>query len=180
MTQNSNLKTFRYDLVIEAEDQQQADRVMIERVGYDEDLREYGVGEYRISANPVGDRQLDPVRSDDEASEDGDDDGFAPAINTEGPVTSVNGEQYMSLLRINRAIGGAYVLPAAKQVYVFGEEKYVLEFSYRNDQGSLQVRLNEEGSLHGADIERGGELTALTEGPLYDLIVGALSVGADA
>jgi hypothetical protein len=55
------LKAFHYDLVIFAEDSQQADRVMIERTGYEEDLREYGVGEYRIDANPADGREADPI-----------------------------------------------------------------------------------------------------------------------
>lgn len=57
----AELKAFHYDLVIHAENAQQADRVMVERVGFDEDLREYGVGEYRIDADPVDGRELDPV-----------------------------------------------------------------------------------------------------------------------
>ena len=55
------LKRFRYDLVIWAENAQQADRVMVERVGFDEDLREYGVGEYKIDADPVDGRVADPL-----------------------------------------------------------------------------------------------------------------------
>lgn len=55
------LKPFHYDLVIFAEDAKQADRVMVERVGFEEDLREYGVGEYSIDANPVDGRELDPL-----------------------------------------------------------------------------------------------------------------------
>jgi hypothetical protein len=55
------LKPFHYDLVIFAEDSQQADRVMVERVGFEEDLREYGVGEYRIDANPADGREPDPI-----------------------------------------------------------------------------------------------------------------------
>ena len=55
------LKEFRYDLVIWAEDQQEADRVMVERVGYHEDLSECGVGDYKIDADPVDGRELDPL-----------------------------------------------------------------------------------------------------------------------
>jgi hypothetical protein len=62
------LKPFRYDLVIFAENAQQADRVMVERVGFDEDLSEYGVGEYRIDAEPAGGRELDPVEVDTSTS----------------------------------------------------------------------------------------------------------------
>ena len=58
------LKAFHYDLVIHAENAQQADRVMVERVGFDEDLSEYGVGEYRIDADPVDGRQADPIEVD--------------------------------------------------------------------------------------------------------------------
>jgi hypothetical protein len=57
----AELKPFRYDLVIFAENAQQADRVMVERVGFDEDLREYGVGAYRLDANPAVGRELDPI-----------------------------------------------------------------------------------------------------------------------
>ncbi|MCO4253873.1 hypothetical protein [Pseudarthrobacter cellobiosi] len=46
------LQGFHYDLVIFAEDHRQADRVMIERRGYEEDLKQYGVGEYSIDAYP--------------------------------------------------------------------------------------------------------------------------------
>lgn len=55
------LKAFRYDLVIFAESQAQADRVMVERVGFDQNLREHGVGEYRIDASPADGRQLEPI-----------------------------------------------------------------------------------------------------------------------
>jgi hypothetical protein len=58
------LKEFHYDLVIHAENAQQADRVMVERVGFEEDLREQGVGDYRIDANPAGGRELDPIEVD--------------------------------------------------------------------------------------------------------------------
>jgi hypothetical protein len=57
----AELKAFHYDLVIFAKDQQQADRVMVERVGYDEDLREYGVEEYSINADPVDGRTPEPI-----------------------------------------------------------------------------------------------------------------------
>lgn len=57
----AELKAFHYDLVIHAENAQQADRVMVERVGFDEDLREHGVPQYSIDANPVGGRDLDPI-----------------------------------------------------------------------------------------------------------------------
>lgn len=62
------LKEFRYDLVIHAENAEQADRVMVERVGFDEDLSKYGVGDYRIDANPAGGRELKPTVVDDEPS----------------------------------------------------------------------------------------------------------------
>lgn len=179
MTQNTNLKPFRYDLVIEAEDRQQADRVMIERVGYDEDLREHGVGDYKIDANPVGGRQLDPVEVDGDSEDGPQATKLEPAIDPQGPVTSVNAEQYLSVIRINRALGGSYVLPSAERVYVFGVNKYVLEFSYQSPEGSLQVRLNEDGTLNGADIERDGDLVALTEGALYNQIIGALNVSSE-
>jgi hypothetical protein len=55
------LKPFHYDLVIFAENAQQADRVMIERTGYDEDLREYGVPAYSIEATPADGRDADPI-----------------------------------------------------------------------------------------------------------------------
>lgn len=62
------LKPFRYDLVIWAENAEQADRVMVERVGFEEDLQEYGVGEYRINADPADGRELKPTAVDDEPS----------------------------------------------------------------------------------------------------------------
>lgn len=62
------LKPFRYDLVIWAENAEQADRVMVERVGFEEDLSEQGVGEYRIDADPAGGRELKPTVVDDEPS----------------------------------------------------------------------------------------------------------------
>ncbi|MCB5280311.1 hypothetical protein [Arthrobacter sp. ES1] len=58
------LQPFRYDLVIWAENAEQADRVMVERVGFDEDLTKYGVGEYRIDANPADGRELTPLEVD--------------------------------------------------------------------------------------------------------------------
>lgn len=184
----AQLKAFHYDMVIEAENQQQADRVMIERVGFDEDLSEYGVVDYTVDANPVGGRELDPIEvgpdvqdapGDPEGPEEPQGATLAPAIDAQGPVTSVNGEQYFSVIRINRALGGTYVLPSAERVYVFEERKYVLEFSYQLPDGSLRVRLDEEGALYSADVERDGELVALTEGPLHELIVAALNVSAE-
>lgn len=59
------LEAFRYDLVILAEDARQADRVMVERTGYDEDLSEVGVGEYSISATPADGREADPIDVDE-------------------------------------------------------------------------------------------------------------------
>ncbi|MEO3931397.1 hypothetical protein WMO79_01100 [Micrococcaceae bacterium Sec7.4] len=55
------LQPFRYDMVIWAENAEQADRVMVERIGFDEDLREYGVAEYRIDADPADGRELKPI-----------------------------------------------------------------------------------------------------------------------
>lgn len=58
---NPKLKAFHYDMVIFAEDHHQADRVLVERVGYDEDLREYGVTDYSIDADPVDGREPEPI-----------------------------------------------------------------------------------------------------------------------
>lgn len=58
------LKAFHYDLVVFAEDHKQADRVMIERTGYEEDLKEYDVGEYSSDANPCDRRELEPIEVD--------------------------------------------------------------------------------------------------------------------
>lgn len=58
------MPAFHYDMVIIAETQAEADRVMVERIGYDEDLSEYGVGEYRIDANPMPERELTPTEVD--------------------------------------------------------------------------------------------------------------------
>lgn len=58
---------FHYDLVIFAKDQQQADKVAIERAGYDEDLSEYGVGEYLIDVNRADGAPLDPVEVEEGA-----------------------------------------------------------------------------------------------------------------
>lgn len=178
----NQLKPFHYDMVIMAEDQAQADRVMAERIYHDEDLREYGVNEYTISASPAGGREPEPIEVRPEAPKGAEGTRAAPlepAIDPQGPVTSLNGEQYFSLIRINRALGGSYALPSATQVYVFAESRYVLEFSYQLPEGCLQVRLDEDGALHGADIQTHGELTALTEGALYDLLVGATQGAAD-
>lgn len=173
----NQLKPFHYDMVIMAEDQAQADRVMAERIYHDEDLREYGVNEYTISASPAGGREPEPIEVRPEAPEGTEETRAAaplePAIDLQGPVTSLNGEQYFSLIRINRALGGSYTLPSATQVYVFAESRYVLEFSYQLPEGCLQIRLDEDGALHGVDVQTNGELTVLTEGALYDLLVGA-------
>lgn len=58
------MPVFHYDLVIVAETAQQADRVLVERIGYDEDLTEYGVGDYLIDAEPADGRELDPLEVD--------------------------------------------------------------------------------------------------------------------
>lgn len=55
------LKAFHYDLVIWAENAEQADRVMVERVGFEEDLRDQGVGEYSINATPADGREPNPI-----------------------------------------------------------------------------------------------------------------------
>lgn len=60
----AELKAFHYDLVIFAKDHRQADRVMVERVGYDEDLREYGVEEYTIDADPADGRTPEPIEAE--------------------------------------------------------------------------------------------------------------------
>ena len=58
------MPAFHYDMVIVAETQAEADRVMVERIGYDEDLSEYGVGDYIIDADPMPDRELTPLEVD--------------------------------------------------------------------------------------------------------------------
>lgn len=55
------LQPFHYDLVIWAENAEQADRVMVERVGFEEDLRDQGVGEYSINAIPADGREPKPL-----------------------------------------------------------------------------------------------------------------------
>ena len=42
-------KTFYYIVTVTADDEVQADQIMAERINYDEDLSEYGIGDYTIS-----------------------------------------------------------------------------------------------------------------------------------
>lgn len=42
-------KTFHYVVTVIAEDEEQADQIMVERINHDEDLSEYGIGDYQIS-----------------------------------------------------------------------------------------------------------------------------------
>ena len=67
------MQAFEYTVVVEAETKEQADIVIAERVGYDEDLTEYGVPDYRIYTCP-GDRKPGPQ--------------CACAVNRDGSVTT--------------------------------------------------------------------------------------------
>lgn len=174
----AGLKAFHYDLVIHAEDAAQADRVMVERVNYDEDLSEYGVGNYTIDADPAGGRELAPVEVDEKEAGAGEEASLAAAISTEGEATSVNAEQYFTILRINRALNGGYRLPAARLVSV-GTDQTALELIYNSNtqlySTDVRVRLDDDGALHSMDMLTGGTWIEAEGGTLHQLVVDALA-----
>lgn len=45
----ANPQKFHYVVTVIAEDEEQADQIMAERINHDEDLSEYGIGDYQIS-----------------------------------------------------------------------------------------------------------------------------------
>jgi 5-formaminoimidazole-4-carboxamide-1-beta-D-ribofuranosyl 5'-monophosphate synthetase len=51
------MKDYKYIVTVGAESREQADIVMRERIGYDEDLSEYGVEDYIIGCEPLVDLQ---------------------------------------------------------------------------------------------------------------------------
>lgn len=170
MTQNSTLKEFRYDLVIMAEDSRQADRVMIERTGFDEDLREYGVGDYQISASPVGGREADPVDPEEDAAEQ---ERLKPLVSNPGDVRGVTGWQFYSFARINTILGGG-PLPEAHMVAADGDGPGpVLELVYHLDD-NIRLRLDETGSLLSMEARSDDGWDALEGGALHALVVDAL------
>lgn len=171
----SKLTAFHYDMVIEAENQQQADRVMAERIYHNEDLREYGVGDYTIDASPADGREPDPIEvGPDSDEDDAEDRPVVPGFERHGAVAGVNEDEYRSIMRINAAIEGSYTLPSAERVYT-GDGTPLLEFAYRRADGWLHVRVKTDGSFHSADVARGKDLEDLTSGPLYDTITAALA-----
>lgn len=164
MTQ-SKLRKFHYDLVIEAENQQQADRVMIERVGFNEDLREYGVSDYTIDASPVDGREPDPIDFE-----------LHPVISTAGPVTSVNGAQYPTLRLLNAVIGAGDELPHARHL-PGDEENEALELVYRVEGTTYAVQIEADGSFRSmsrVDFTN-SELVPMDGSPLYGEVVAALA-----
>jgi hypothetical protein len=55
MSQAPTMKRYYYSVMIDAEDQEQADTVFWSRIGHDEDLREDGVEDYTIDGAQVED-----------------------------------------------------------------------------------------------------------------------------
>ncbi|MFJ2662508.1 hypothetical protein [Arthrobacter koreensis] len=174
---NSKLKAFHYDMVIEAEDQQQADRVMIERIGYNEDLREYGVSDYTIDASPVGGRDLDPIEV---GGDGGDDDNgspeLTPVISSAGPLTSVNGEQYLSILQMNTVLAQNGKLPLAQRTLA-REEGIILTYEHKG--GWIIVDLDEFGHLVCMDFQSASSLKSesMDGTRLYAQVIDAFMAG---
>lgn len=173
MTQNSNLKAFHYDLVVMAEDHRQADRVVTERVGYDEDLRETGVGDYSIDANPVGGRKFDPVDPAEDAAEQK---RLTSLVRNPSDIRGVSEDQFYSFARINTVLGGGTLPMAAMVDARAGETGPVLTILYRHDGNLIRLRLDADGSLSSMETEWGDDWLDMEGGPLHALIVDALNV----
>ena len=63
------MKEFEYTVVVTAANKEQADVVIRERVGYDEDLSEYGVPDYQISLKETPAERLAYLRREIEAEQ---------------------------------------------------------------------------------------------------------------
>lgn len=157
----AGLKAFHYDLVIHAENAAQADRVMVERTGYDEDLSEYGVGEYTIDADPAGGRTLAPVEVKEEKK-------LPPVISPRGEAVSVNAGQYLSTMHINTALNSGFRLPEARLI---STASAVVELDY----GDGRIRLDEDGELLSMEMRVDGAWTDMEGSPLHRKIVDALA-----
>lgn len=95
---------------------------------------------------------------------------FQPVISAAGPATSINGEQYFSLMRINPILDDG-TLPLAGTT----DEKNVMEFIYPSQNPAVRLCLDENGALFSLQIRDFGEWTDAEGGELHALVAEALS-----
>lgn len=75
------------------------------------------------------------------------DDTLRPVISTEGDVTSVNAEQYLTLRQVNPIIADGDALPSA-----YGDRGDSLQFIYNSEDGDIRLTLDADGSMASLEL----------------------------